>query len=663
MPDAPDQAEANGISPALAVVISTYAPNQRRLQRTLDGLRAQALDRDQWELILVDNASPEPSAFDRFDLSWHPTAKLVREARPGLTFGRVAGIGASRAPLLVLVDDDNVLAADYLARVRELFDRHPRVGALGGRSLPEWEMQPPAWIGEFSGCLALRDREGEQVADRNSDPGYPACAPLGAGMAIRREALRPWLDAVERHGDAVTTGRRGKQLTSGEDNDIVLHVLAAGWSVGYFPQLCLTHLIPATRLTRDYLARLNRGIAKSWVEVLDRHGFRPWPPIRPRSAGPRKLRAWFRCRAWRDAPSYIRWQGACGRFDGQARLKGPDAGADQGQAAPMRNSLGGLADTLRPGRVLYRLYYAPLGFLNRCRREGAANLFLAWQGRGQMERAAAVLPVADASEAPGADVYFLSGRKFWYQTCFCAWTLLRHSDLPLRPVVLDDGSLTPHMQAMLRRVIPQVRFEPLTAIEERLDRYLPAARFPTLRRHRLLYPHLRKLTDIHAGQTGWRLVLDSDMLFFRRPTLLLDWLRDPQCPMHMIDVTSCYGYPAALLGEMAGSPLAERLNVGIIGLRSDAVDWDRLESWCRTLLERHGSHYLLEQGLTAMLLAGQSCLAAPAADYVVLPSADEVRRPQAVLHHYVAESKALYFRHGWRTVLASPTSAKEAVAV
>jgi glycosyltransferase involved in cell wall biosynthesis len=657
-----EQTESMVPSPAVAVVISTHAPNEVRLRRTLEGLRAQTLDRVRWALILVDNASPDPSVFNRFDLSWHPGAKVVREPRLGLTFGRIAGIRASAAPLLVLVDDDNVLAADYLEVACQLFERHARVAALGGRSIPEWEVQPPKWIGEFSGCLALRDRDGEAIADRKSDPGYPSCAPLGAGMAIRREALEPWLRAVEIAGDAATTGRRGRQLTSGEDNDIVLHALAAGWSVGYFPQLRLAHLIPATRLTRDYLARLNHGIARSWVQVLDRHGFRPWPAIPSWSVGLRKLRAWIRYRAWRDAPSYIRWNGACGKLEGQALLDRQEPVRD-GDSASAPGGLTRLAGELRPGRLLYRLYYAPRGFLKRCQREGAANLFLSRQGRRQMERAAATLAPVESSEAPVADVYFLSGQKFWYQTCFCAWTLLRHSDIPLRPVVLDDGTLDTEMQTALRRVLPQVRFEPLAAIEERLDRALPVARFPTLRRHRLIYPHLRKLTDVHAGLAGWRMVLDSDMLFFRRPEWLLDWLRDPRLPAHMIDVAPCYGYPSELLGDMAGAPLAERLNVGIIGLRSDAIDWDRLESWCHTLLERHGSHYLLEQGLTAMLLAGHKCAAAPAADYVALPSADEVRRPRAALHHYVAESKALYFRHGWRSVFAGRIPAREAVAV
>jgi glycosyltransferase involved in cell wall biosynthesis len=308
------------MSVAVSVVISTHAPDATRLQRTLDGLRAQTLPLSKWQLALVDNASPEPGVFAKFDLTWHAAGRLVREPRLGLAYGRIAGIRATSAALLVLVDDDNVLAPDYLETVVRLFERHPHVGALGGRSIPEWEATPEPWVHEFTGCLALRDRDGECIADCKTDAGYPSCAPLGAGMAIRRIALEPWLRAVEEAGGAVPTGRRGKQLTSGEDNDIVLSALAAGWAVGYFPQLRLTHLIPAGRITREYLARLSHGIARSWVEVLDRHGIRPWGPIAQWSVGLRKIRAWFRFHAWRDAASYVRWKGACGTFEGRALL-------------------------------------------------------------------------------------------------------------------------------------------------------------------------------------------------------------------------------------------------------------------------------------------------------------------------------------------------------
>jgi hypothetical protein len=134
-------------------------------------------------------------------------------------------------------------------------------------------------------------------------------------MALRREAALEWA----KKEDLKIIDRRGKELTSSGDNDIVLTVMEHGWEVAYLPQLTLKHLIPASRLEPKYLARLNRGIQKSWTQVLAAHDASPWPPI-PRWTVPfRKIKAWFTYRAWTSPAAHIRWQGACGHFEGRAR--------------------------------------------------------------------------------------------------------------------------------------------------------------------------------------------------------------------------------------------------------------------------------------------------------------------------------------------------------
>jgi hypothetical protein len=301
------------------------------------------------------------------------------------------------------------------------------------------------------------------------------------------------------------------------------------------------------------------------------------------------------------------------------------------------------------GRLAYLGWHAPRGFVRRCAREGAVNLWLAARGRRAMEQAATRLPTLPRGiGAPRLEVHFLTGRRFWYQTAFCAHSLVRHAGEPIRVVLIDDGTLEPDQAAALRGVIPDLELVPPDAVRDRLDGHLPADRYPALRQRRLVYPHLRKLTDVHAGQSGWRLVLDSDMLFFRRPAALLGWLAAPARPCHMVDVENAYGYSPALLEELAGGPVPDRVNVGACGLRSDAIDWDRLEYGCRVTLEREGSHYLQEQALTAVFLAGRQCDVLPADEYVVRPTRAEARCPRAALHHYVAESKAWYFRDAWR---------------
>ncbi len=304
----------------VSVLLPTHAPHAGRLARTLEGLRGQTLPTECWELLIVDNASPADSALARIDLSWHPQAKVLREERLGLTHARLAGIRAAAGELLVLVDDDNILALDYLAQARTLFDKHANLGAAGGKTLPEWEVRPQGWMLEFTPSLAVRDLGDDELRAALSEPRtYPLCSPVGAGMALRREAALAYAAKVGL--DPVVMDRQGGNLSSGGDNDIVLTVLEAGWDVGYFPQLQLTHLIPAARLKRDYLARLVHSSSRSWVEVLAQHGIRPWPAVAPWTVPARKLRAWWRYRAWRDPASYVRWRGACGTFEGQARLR------------------------------------------------------------------------------------------------------------------------------------------------------------------------------------------------------------------------------------------------------------------------------------------------------------------------------------------------------
>ena len=187
-------------------------------------------------------------------------------------------------------------------------------------------------------------------------------------------------------------------------------------------------------------------------------------------------------------------------------------------------------------------------------------------------------------------------------------------------------------------------------IERELDRHLPEVRFPELRARRLTYPHLRKLTDIHCWRQGWTLVLDSDMLFFREPRFLFDWLAGPSQACHMLDVFPAYGYSTHLMQELCGHPIPSLVNVGLCGLRSDAIDWDMLERWCKELVAREGMSPFLEQAMIAMLFAEKPRAEASMSDYRVLPDLREGREPSAVLHHYVTKSKRAYFQHGWQRV-------------
>ena len=303
------------------------------------------------------------------------------------------------------------------------------------------------------------------------------------------------------------------------------------------------------------------------------------------------------------------------------------------------------------GRLVYHAWHLPRAKIRESIRSGGPReQWRTEQGRREMEAAAHRLPALPApAAAPSTEVHVLTGKTLWYQTAFLLHSLARFH--PVRAVVHDDGTLAGPALTALGRILPHARFVTAAEAESTLDRVLPRPRYPVLRRRRSELVLFRKLMDIHAGAAGWRLFLDSDMLFFRPPLLLQEWLRGPDRAIHLLDVGRAYGYEMGMLEALAGGPVPDLVNTGILGLRSDAIDWDRMERDCRSLIERSGTHYYQEQALSALQLAGQAHSALPRPDYLVCPAAPEAADCRAILHHYVAGSKAPYFRQNWRRIL------------
>jgi hypothetical protein len=266
-----------------------------------------------------------------------------------------------------------------------------------------------------------------------------------------------------------------------------------------------------------------------------------------------------------------------------------------------------------------------------------------------METAAAHLaPLAKSPVKGDLRLHLLTGERFWWQTAFCLRSFGLAAAQAVSVEIYDDGTLRSEHRAALERLGLSLRFHAPEELREKLETHLPTAKFPVLRERWQHYPHIRKLIDVHLASTGWKLVLDSDLLFFRRPDFLLSWLQNPLVPLHGVDCVESYGYSRGLLDQLTECPVPVRLNVGVCGLLSEELDWERIERWCSLLIEKERTNYYLEQAIVALHLAGRSCAVAPDSDYVTLPSAGEIKHPTAVMHHYVDTAKRGYYRHAWR---------------
>jgi hypothetical protein len=216
------------------------------------------------------------------DLAWHPNGRHIREGELGLTPARLKGIAEARTPLIVFVDDDNVLAKDYLEQAIAVGSNWPWLGAWGGSVAGGFEeAQPKPWMQPLLPFLGLREVSAPLWSNNPEDW---ATQPCGAGLCVRTEVARTYAAQVASEPWRRRLGRVGAALTSGEDNDMVHTSRGAGLGFGNFPQLQLTHLIPARRLAPDYLARLMHGVVLSGTLLrYYQSGVLPAKPRLPRT--------------------------------------------------------------------------------------------------------------------------------------------------------------------------------------------------------------------------------------------------------------------------------------------------------------------------------------------------------------------------------------------
>jgi glycosyltransferase involved in cell wall biosynthesis len=254
----------------LSVVICSHNPRPAYFAKCLEALRSQTLTPSSWELVIVDNRSDHPPV-GCTDLGWHPCARVVREETLGLTPARLRGIRESKGDLLVFVDDDNVLDADFLETAQRIMDERPFLGSWSGQCRPAFEQPPPEWTRRYWGNLVIREFDKDVWSNL---PRLSASMPCGAGLCVRREVADHYLGLHESGKRSFPFDRNGKSLLSGGDNDLAGCACDIGLGVALIASLKLTHLISPERLTEDYLARLAEGIHFSSTMLDAEYGVR-----------------------------------------------------------------------------------------------------------------------------------------------------------------------------------------------------------------------------------------------------------------------------------------------------------------------------------------------------------------------------------------------------
>ena len=243
----------------LSVITASRNSRLDLLNRVLQALLKQTLPKTKWESVIIDNGSREQLSA-RKDLPLPDNARIVRnevaENEASLVDARCRGIRESTGKVIVFVDDDNVLASDYLERVVEIGEAWPRLGAWGGSIVLEYEDPSLRLATELEPLLCARSVDAPVWSNVQN---HHSSTPWGAGLCVRREVAVAYLQRLEAEPDRRELDPVGSQMRFGGDTDMVYIGLEMGYGKGVFPELSLTHLIPPGRCKPDYLERALEG--------------------------------------------------------------------------------------------------------------------------------------------------------------------------------------------------------------------------------------------------------------------------------------------------------------------------------------------------------------------------------------------------------------------
>jgi glycosyltransferase involved in cell wall biosynthesis len=258
--------------PQVSVVIPTFNGG-RRLPSVFQALVEQTASDGSFELVVVDNASTDDTSKIARE---HPVieklrlrdvrCKTTREERQGVLYARLHGIYAAASALVCFLDDDNIPASDYLKNGLSAFV-DPSIGLLISSVRPKWEVTPPYSIARRGHLMAINNYLGSQPLDFGA---VPTLAPtITAGMWLRRSAFLSAVSNIDTK--KMFVGRKGKNLSSGEDLEFGILIGAVGYKRIYVPSLQIEHAIPVSRLTTGYVCRLISGVVRSELALREKY--------------------------------------------------------------------------------------------------------------------------------------------------------------------------------------------------------------------------------------------------------------------------------------------------------------------------------------------------------------------------------------------------------
>lgn len=233
----------NGVT----IIICTYN-GAARLSQTISHIIKQIVPPNiQWEVVLADNGSTDHTV-QVAETAWNINPpegvpfRIINKSRPGKLYALQNAIHAASYEFLIICDDDNWLAADYIEKAYNILNTRPEVAAAGGFGIPVTDAPEfPIWFKKYNYAYAVGPQAEETGLIKPRDILW------GAGLVTRRSLyLKMYKDYQSFLPES------DNNVLSAEDTEYCLRLILKGYKLYYDESLIYHHFIPSFKLSIEF---------------------------------------------------------------------------------------------------------------------------------------------------------------------------------------------------------------------------------------------------------------------------------------------------------------------------------------------------------------------------------------------------------------------------
>ncbi len=222
-------------TPTVSVVIPFY--RARYLREALESVQAQTFS--DYEIVVVDDGSPDREEVDRLDLGEDPRIRYFRQENQGPAAARNTALRAARGQLVAFLDSDDTWEPTYLQEQVDGLTRDQGLDMI------------------YCNALMMGQPEADRRTLMESSPPRESATCTG----LLREEYTVFLSGVVARRDLILdAGLFDEQFVHGEDFDLWTRMLKGGARMGFQPRVLLNRRLHADSLSSDSLTHSEKAL-------------------------------------------------------------------------------------------------------------------------------------------------------------------------------------------------------------------------------------------------------------------------------------------------------------------------------------------------------------------------------------------------------------------